>query len=234
MVCEKVKTEVLTAMSQQKPVSTAGLNEPSGFNSTDYWRKRYRKGGTSGAGSYGRLAVYKAQIVNELVAEKELRSIIEHGCGDGNQAALFDVETYTGLDVSPHVIRGCRERFLDRLGWSFHPVAFLDHLAPHDAAISLDVIYHLVEHKTFETYMTQLFATARRYVLIYSTDEQMAANGPHVRHRAYSQWIADNRPRWTRIRSYDHPYPRRDNSDAGKTAQASFEIFEYRNLEGWT
>lgn len=30
----------------------------------DYWENRYAKGGTSGAGSYGRQAEWKAEIVN--------------------------------------------------------------------------------------------------------------------------------------------------------------------------
>lgn len=213
-------------MSHQKPASGSEQTVQEAFASTEYWRKRYRKGGNSGAGSYGRLAVYKAQIVNELVAEKGLRSIIEHGCGDGNQASLFDVEIYTGLDVSPHAIRGCRERFLERADWSFHPVSFREHLAPHDAALSLDVIYHLVEDDIFETYMSHLFDTARHYVMIYSTDEEIVANGAHVRHRVYSRWIANNRPHWTKIHSYDHPYPRRKGSDARNTALASFQLFK--------
>ena len=33
-------------------------------NSTDYWERRYRKGGNSGAGSYNRLARFKAGFLN--------------------------------------------------------------------------------------------------------------------------------------------------------------------------
>ena len=151
--------------------------------------------------------------------------MIEHGCGDGNQAALFDVETYTGMDVSPHAIRACREKFLDRVDWSFHSITFLEHLAAHDAALSLDVIYHLVEDETFEEYMTRIFASARRYVLIYSTDEEIASGAPHVRHRAYSKWIAINAPNWTLIHTYNHPYPRRNGDDGENTALATFKLF---------
>jgi hypothetical protein len=33
------------------------------FNSLVYWQERYAEGGTSGAGSYGRLALFKAEVI---------------------------------------------------------------------------------------------------------------------------------------------------------------------------
>jgi hypothetical protein len=42
------------------------------FRSKDYWEKRYAKGETSGAGSYGDLARYKAEIVNAFVEENNI------------------------------------------------------------------------------------------------------------------------------------------------------------------
>ncbi|MGD9858413.1 MAG: hypothetical protein AB7U20_26025 [Planctomycetaceae bacterium] len=56
--------------------------------SSDYWVRRYRKGRNSGGGSYGRLAEFKAQVLNDLVREHRIQTVIEFGCGDGNQLAL--------------------------------------------------------------------------------------------------------------------------------------------------
>ena len=55
-------------------------------SSDQLWEKRYAKGGNSGAGSYGKLAVYKAKVLNEFIEENknEVNSVVEFGCGDGN------------------------------------------------------------------------------------------------------------------------------------------------------
>ena len=42
---------------------------------------------------------------------------------------------------------------------------------------SLDVIYHLVEDEILKSYMTTLFGTARKLVIIYSSNEITPGNG---------------------------------------------------------
>ena len=39
------------------------------IDSKNYWEKRYLKGGDSGDGSYGKLAEFKAKIMNRFVKE---------------------------------------------------------------------------------------------------------------------------------------------------------------------
>jgi hypothetical protein len=56
--------------------------------SADYWERRYAEGGDSGHGSYGRFAEFKAEVLNRFVAEQRIESIVEFGCGDGNQLTL--------------------------------------------------------------------------------------------------------------------------------------------------
>ena len=75
------------------------------FNSKNYWEEHYQAGGNSGSGSYGRLASFKALIINEFVSENQISSVIEFGCGDGNQLALANYPEYVGLDVSPTTIK---------------------------------------------------------------------------------------------------------------------------------
>lgn len=43
------------------------------------------QGGTSGAGSYGVLAEFKAEVINSLLLEHSILTAIEFGCGDGSQ-----------------------------------------------------------------------------------------------------------------------------------------------------
>jgi len=58
-----------------------GNIQVNGFNSKDYWNERYSLGGNSGAGSYGRLARYKANIINGVVSENSISRVIEYGSG---------------------------------------------------------------------------------------------------------------------------------------------------------
>ena len=61
------------------------------MNTLSYWENRYKNNGNSGAGSYGRLAEFKADVINNFIAENKITSVIEFGCGDGNQLSLFVV-----------------------------------------------------------------------------------------------------------------------------------------------
>src|ERR1700689_4886366 len=71
------------------------------FHSPSYWDSRYAGGGNSGDGSYGNLAKFKASVLNQFVAENRIASVVEFGCGDGNQVSLAEYPRYVGIDVSP-------------------------------------------------------------------------------------------------------------------------------------
>ena len=60
-----------------------------------------------------------------------------------------------------------------------------------DLALSLDIIFHLVEDEAFEDHMEKLFASAERYVIIYSsnTDCNVGYAGTHVRRRRFTDWV---------------------------------------------
>src|SRR5262245_48146126 len=68
--------------------------------SANFWESVYRQGGTSGPGSYGHLARYKAEILNHFVRSNGVRRVIEFGCGDGAQLQLAEYPEYVGVDVS--------------------------------------------------------------------------------------------------------------------------------------
>ncbi len=73
------------------------LGRRRAFDARAYWENRYRRGGTSGAGSEGALADYKARFVNDFVAEHRIDSVIEFGCGDGRQLEGMRYPRYLGL-----------------------------------------------------------------------------------------------------------------------------------------
>lgn len=166
-----------------------------------YWERTYARGGTSGAGSYGALAEGKAAFLNDFVGSRGVKSVIEFGCGDGNQLSLADYPGYIGLDVSRSAIELCQRRFARDRAKSFFlydGACFTDRagLFAADLAISLDVIYHLIEDQVFETYMSHLFAAGRDFVIIYATDTEIGGTAPHVRHRRFTRWAEDHAPGW--------------------------------------
>jgi SAM-dependent methyltransferase len=171
-------------------------------NSADYWEQSYAQGATSGSGSYGTLGESKGRFINNLVLQRAVSSVIEFGCGDGNQLAIADYPSYIGLDVSRTAIRMCQQRFANDLAKSFFLYdgsCFTDRAGVFtaDLALSLDVVYHLTEDTVFETYLRHLFTAGRRLVVIYSTNMEIGDTAPHVRHRRFTPWVKANCPEWT-------------------------------------
>jgi SAM-dependent methyltransferase len=170
-------------------------------DSAHYWELHYERGGTSGGGSYGEFGKCKAKYLNALVTENDVTSVVEFGCGDGQQLALAAYPRYTGLDVSQTAIELCMSRFAHDSTKSFflyNGECFADRagLFAADLAISLDVVYHLVEDRVFETYMRNLFTAGRRFIVVYSTNSDHGRTAPHVRHRRFTPWAADSFPQW--------------------------------------
>lgn len=195
--------------------------------SRDYWEQRYRKGGNSGAGSYGKFAEFKAEFLNRFVAEHDVRSVIEFGCGDGHQLELTPYPAYLGLDVSPSAIARCREAFAGDATKRFLPVSeYAGETA--ELALSLDVLYHLVEDEVFEAYMRDLFRAATRFVVIYSSDtDDLGALPKHVRPRRFSPWIEAHAPAWTLAAHVPNRYPYRGDHREGSWS----DFFVYARAE---
>lgn len=173
-----------------------------------YWEERYASGGNSGRGSYGELASFKAHFLNEFVERERIQSIIEFGCGDGNQLTLAHYPEYSGYDVSKTAVRMCRERFKDDTSKQFGLTVDYDGRAA-DLALSLDVIYHLVEDEVFDSYMRLLFDAATRYVVICSSDSSDNAGyeGSWIRQHRFTEWIAENAVGWVLKVREPNPYP---------------------------
>ncbi len=192
--------ELLRPLPGAKQISL--LRQRLSFNgSAQYWERRYADGRTSGDGSYGTLAQAKAEFLNLFVRTHGIKSVTEFGCGDGHQLSLAAYPRYVGLDVSPAAIDLCQRRFGDDPTKSFFlydGARFIDraNLFGAELALSLDVIYHLVEDAVFEKYMTHLFAAGKAYVIIYATNAVISGTAPHVRHREFSTWVEENCPRW--------------------------------------
>jgi hypothetical protein len=175
-------------------------------DSLSYWSSRYAARGTSGVGSYDAQARYKAEYLNHFVRENAIASVIEFGCGDGNQLGLADYPRYIGIDVAGRAIRRCIDSFGDDPTKSFmaydsHAFADRARFLHADLALSLDVVFHLVEDDVYEAYMHALFNAADRFVVIYARDrDESPALKRHVRWREFTPWVEANATGWALAR----------------------------------
>jgi SAM-dependent methyltransferase len=191
------------------------------FSSGRYWEARYRGGGTSGAGSYGMLARFKADLVNAFVADNQIASVMDLGCGDGNLLSLLTVRNYVGVDVSPTMLASCATRFPQHRFVAFDA---LDSAPPAELAMSIDVIFHLVEDHVFADYLRTLFDHATRFVLVYSSNFDAGWPDPHVRHRRVTDRIVASQPAWRLLSHVPNRYPY-DQALPDVTSFADFFIY---------
>jgi len=180
------------------------------FDSTRYWEQRYASGGSSGPGSRGEHAAFKADFVNGFVDEHDVSTVVEFGCGDGDQVSLGEYPAYVGLDVSESVIERCSERFADDPSKRFRvydPFEFDDHDALRaDLVLSLEVLFHLVDDVVFEKTMYNMFATAERYVIIFSSNYDDPAPEIHVRHRRFTDYVEETFPAFELVDRTENPF----------------------------
>lgn len=200
------------------------------FNSKQYWETRYKAKGNSGAGSYGILADYKAEIINDFILQKSIKSVVEFGCGDGNQLSKFVCQNYVGYDVSETIIDICKEKFKDDLSKNFFLYDEYNS-EKYDLSLSLDVIFHLVEDNVFEDYMKKLFNSSKKYVIIYSSNGDILPNSAqHLHDRNFTNWVNENELNFVLIDKIINPYKYDPFIDDGKnTSISDFYIYERIN-----
>jgi len=190
-----------------------------------YWDDRYRAGGNSGSGSYDNLAEFKGQFLNKFVVENNVEKVLELGCGDGNQLSYFTFPSYVGFDISPKALEICRNLYSNDPTKEF---VGMDKISEYksDLALSLDVLYHLVEDRTFDLYMNQLFNSSTKFVIVYSCNFDDNENyEEHVRPRKFTNWIEKNRPEFKLIDKIENKYPEVEG-DEQATSFADFYIFQ--------
>src|SRR5450432_3377781 len=188
------------------------IKRPGAFSSAVYWENHYKNGGNSGEGSYKHLAAFKADVLNNLFAEYNIHRVIEFGCGDGNLLSLLRVPVYIGLDISETILKKCILRFHSDSSKSFflyNGNTFADnlHLFTSEAAISIDVLFHLVELNVYEKYLQNLFSCASKIVIIYSADKDFLPATEHELFRKFTVYIENHFPEWKLEKKIKNKYP---------------------------
>jgi len=197
------------------------------FNSSEkYWINRYKEGGNSGYGSYCDLAQYKADVLNEFIEQNKINTVIEYGCGDGNQLKLVKYSHYVGFDISPVAISLCKNTFKTDASKSFFLMKEYNG-EEAELTLSLDVIYHLVEDDIYENHMKLLFNSSQKYIIIYSTNEDTdTLIAPHIKHRNITEWIRQNFPNWELVKHIPNKY----SNETIREKRSKADFFIYRKL----
>ncbi|WP_240145686.1 class I SAM-dependent methyltransferase [Halococcus salsus] len=195
------------------------------FDSTQYWEQRYSDGRDSGPGSRGGHRRFKADFLNAFVNEHDIDSVLEFGCGDGDQVALAEYPAYRGLEISESAVEACSRRFADDETKTF---AHYDPGEYHgeqrerfeaELVLSLEVVFHLVDDETFEKTMHDMFASATRYVIVFSSNHDETTPELHVRHRRFTDYVEAAFPNFELIETVENEYESR---------HADFYVYEKR------
>lgn len=166
----------------------------STFTPASYWDARYREGRTSGAGSEGDEGAYKAAYVGRFIADHDVKTVVDWGCGDGQVLDLIELPEnthYIGVDVSPTIVErmrrvfnGPRYRFCTVEGFAAGT------RTQFELALSMDVLFHFPDTADYLAYLDRLFSSADRYVVIYSTNYPGGQTARHVYRREFTPDIA--------------------------------------------
>lgn len=199
--------------------------------SAEYWEERYKSHGNSGSGSYHHLAEFKAEVLNGFVSKHAINTVMEFGCGDGNQLKLANYPNYVGLDVSVTAIQMCQRHFHNDKTKSFllyNSLAFFDNhrLLQAELTLSLDVLYHLVEKEIFEKYLVDLFSTSKKYVIIYATDFDQKEEPvyQHENRRSFSRFVAARFPEFKLVEQIKNRYANVEKGQIG--SDCDFFVYE--------
>lgn len=186
----------------------------------NYWENRYKNGGNSGAGSYGKLAEWKGKIVSDFIKEKNIKSIIDFGCGDGNQLKYIDIPKdckYIGTDISKTALKICDKNYPDKL--------FVQSIVgTADLCLSLDVIFHLTNKLDFLDYMDDLVDSAEKYIIIYSSNGDKIENpANHLKDNRFTDYM--DKTDFELIRKIENKFPY-DPKDTQNTSISDFYIYQ--------
>ncbi|QUY44703.1 methyltransferase domain-containing protein [Acaryochloris marina] len=192
------------------------------FNEVIYWEKRYSNGGNSGIGSYDKLARYKAGVINSFIEKNNIQTVIEFGCGDGNQLSLYKTPSYIGLDISSRAISLCRDKFEKDPTKNF--IKYNDRLSNLDLqkaelTLSIDVIFHITKTKNLNKYLNNLFDYSKKFVLIYSTNFNKKHKSIHQVDRKFSEYIENQITNFSLINVINNPHK-------GKETMSDFYIYK--------
>lgn len=174
-----------------------------------YWDKHYLSGGDSGAGSFGAHSTWKADIVNQVISTYQVNTVLEFGCGDGNQLVKFQIPEYRGLDVSQTAVDACRDAFKNDSSKSFQvirPGSNTD-FSSAQLVMSLEVLMHITSEVDYLWTLEKIFESSEKLVLIQAPlfEYTLFPKHSHEKYRDIFRYLIDYLDRWSVIGLFVHP-----------------------------
>tara|TARA_S200000501_G_scaffold284356_1_gene268624 strand:- start:1218 stop:1859 length:642 start_codon:yes stop_codon:yes gene_type:complete len=167
------------------------------INSSQYWEDRYYYGGNSGSGSYYKNAAEKADYLNAKIDQLDIDTIVDIGCGDGNNLKLFKIQNYYGFDVSKTIISQNKREFKNDRSKQFLIIDenFDENLSnirnqeniKKIICVSFDVIGHLVEDEIYDNHLKSFDLVNPDYLIIsnFDVETEYDLSVPHIKGRNY-------------------------------------------------
>jgi 2-polyprenyl-3-methyl-5-hydroxy-6-metoxy-1,4-benzoquinol methylase len=130
-----------------------------------YWDERYASGGESGSGSIGPSRTWKLDVIDCFLPQ--IDHVIDVGCGDLSFWEGRSCKHYTGIDISKAIIEKNREK---RPDWNFIVSPAETHVEglKSECVFCLDVLFHIMNDKTFIAVLNNLCRYATKYIIIYT------------------------------------------------------------------
>lgn len=158
-----------------------------------HWDQRYSTGGNSGNGSYGNSAIGKGKYISDVIKKFKIKTINDLGHGDGNQLKYFEGDfKYYGYDVSSYINSKLANEYKDNPKYTF--LDSVGKMNKGDLALSLDVIYHIIQEDEYYKYLDTLFSLGD-YVLIYAVDMDHKFT-PYFQARKFTPYIDSTFPQF--------------------------------------
>lgn len=201
---------ILNEMSAKRYFNSLGVIQKDGsLDYKLYWDKRYLSGGDSGAGSFGANSSWKADIVNQVISTYQVNTVLEFGCGDGNQLLKFEIPEYRGLDVSSMAVDTCREVFKNDKSKSFQvirPGSNVD-FSSAQLVMSLEVFMHITLEEDYLWTLEKIFESSGKFVLIQAPlfEYMLFPKHSHEKYRDIFRYLIDYLDTWSIIDLFVHP-----------------------------
>ena len=140
----------------------------------------------------------------------------------------MEYRSYLGFDISKEAIGICRNKFKSDPSKTFAVNSDYGE-EKADLAISLDVIYHLVEDDVFESYMIRLFRSSNLYVIIYSSnfEDPSSEDKGHVKNRKFTDYINEKLLHWEMGEHIPNEFS--PSGDGKLGSSADFFIFKMKD-----
>ena len=176
------------------------------FNSSNYWSMEHINSGVSGAIPYDSQVEFKIKIIEDFVQKHRIKNVIEFGCGTLEEKVKECEKTLK---------KDNKRTSIDMNDYSYKRA---------ELTISLDVIFHLIEDDVFHEYMSKLFFSSKKYVMIYSSNTNQNLYNIPVLHRRFTDWIFNNQKNFKMVQFIPNPRPLLN--DAKNEIFYDFYIFE--------